>query len=145
MFGNIIRTIRRKWNLVRLSPETRIYWRSYINDPPCAGSYIGLGKDGKAGHLLQGYRVCLFNDRYGDRPELWARIPVLQRESHLHDDGERGVSSPIVWRTSRRPYSPGEHHIILYKDGTEAGILVVSGSEPFDHDLCIAWAEYPGI
>ena len=145
MFGNIIRTIRRKWNLVRLSPETRIYWRSYVDDPPCAGSYIGLGKDGKAGHFIQGYGVCLFDNRYSKRPYLWARIPVLRRESHLHSDGECSMSSPIVWRTSRRPYSPGEHHMILYRDGAEVGIVVLSGSEPFDHDACVAWAEYPEI
>ena len=145
MFGNIIRTIRRKWNLVRLSPETRIYWRRYVDDPLCAGSYIGLGKDGKAGHLLQGYGVCLFDNGYRKKPELWARIPVLRRESHLHSDGECSMSSPIVWRTSRRPYSPGEHHMILYRDGAEVGIVVLSGSEPFDHDACVAWAEYPEI
>lgn len=145
MFGNIIRTIRRKWNLVRLSPETRIYWRSYTNDPPCAGSYIGLGKDGKAGHFVQGYGVCLFDNGYSKRPYLWARIPVLRRESHLHSDGECSMSSPIVWRTSRRPYSPGEHHMILYRDGADVGIVVLPGSEPFDHDACVAWAEYPEI
>lgn len=145
MFGNIIRTIRRKWNLVRLSPETRIYWRSYVDDPPCAGSYIGLGKDGKAGHFIQGYGVCLFDNGYRKKPELWARIPVLRRESHLHSDGECSMSSPIVWKTSRRPYSPGEHHMILYRDGADVGIVVLPGSEPFDHDTCVAWAEYPEI
>ena len=53
MLGNFIRTLKRRWELTRLSPETRIYWRSYTNDPPCTGSYIGLERDGKAGHLLQ--------------------------------------------------------------------------------------------
>lgn len=116
-----------------------------MNDPPCAGSYIGLGKDGKAGHFIQGYGVCLFDNGYRKKPELWARIPVLRRESHLHSDGECSMSSPIVWRTSRRPYSPGEHHMILYRDGAEVGIVVLSGSEPFDHDACVAWAEYPEV
>lgn len=145
MIGDIIRTIKKRWSLFRLSPEDRVYWRSYTSDPPCIGSYMGLGYDGKVSQFVQGYGVCLFNNRYSKRPYLWARVPVLRRESHLHSDGECSMSSPIVWRTSRRPYSPGEHHIILYRDGANAGIVVLSGSEPFDHDACVAWAEYPEL
>lgn len=145
MVRDIIRTIRKKWNLFRLSPEDKVYWRSYVNDPPCIGSYMGLGHNGKVSHLVQGYGVCFFENGYWNRPKLWARVPVLQRESHLHSDGDCDMSSPIVWKTSRRPYSPGEHHMILYKDGVDAGIVVLSGSEPFDHDACVAWAEYPEV
>ena len=141
----LFRSVERRANLRRLAPETGIHWRSYTEDPPRVGCYVGLGNDGKPGSLVQGYNVCRFHNRFHDKPEFWAEIPVLAREFHLRDRACSDMRSYITWRITRRPRNTHTSHFILYKDESGAGIVLWPGSESFDEDMIVAWAECPSI
>ena len=141
----LFRIVERRVSLSRLSPDTEIHWRRYDEDPPMAGCYVGLGNDGKPGSLVQGYNLCRFHNRFHDKPEFWAEIPVVEREFHLRDRVCSNIKSRLIWRTTRRPNDTSSNHFLLYKEESGARIVLWPGSEPFDEDMLIAWAECPSL
>ena len=139
----LFRIVERRVSLSRLSPDTEIHWRSYTEDPPEVGCYIGMGSDGKSGGLVQGYRTCTFTNRFRNKPEFWAEIPVVGREFHLRNRIRSEIRSYLVWKTERRPRNVDTNHLILFKEASGARVVLWPGSEPFDEDAIVAWAECP--
>ena len=120
----LFRIVERRVSLSRLSPDTEIHWRRYDADPPMAGCYVGLGKDGKPGSLVQGYNLCRFHNRFHDKPEFWAEIPVVEREFHLRDRVCSNIKSRLIWKTTRRPNDTSSSHFLPF-NGEDISIIYI--------------------